>query len=90
MSKRALGYSGLTALLLALGAGAVVLYLRLKEEYLPQFQETDFLMHWVAKPGTNIDSGIVRHHSQRRGMFGGSSRSSDSPTIPSRAPTAFT
>ncbi|HYT88494.1 MAG TPA: efflux RND transporter permease subunit, partial [Gemmataceae bacterium] len=42
-------------LLVVLGAAAAVLYPRLKEEYLPQFQETDFLMHWVAKPGTSID-----------------------------------
>jgi CzcA family heavy metal efflux pump len=41
-------------LLLVLTAGAVFLYPRLKDEYLPRFQETDFLMHWVAKPGTNI------------------------------------
>src|SRR5262249_21744062 len=26
-----------------------------KKEYLPEFQENDFLMHWVAKPGTSID-----------------------------------
>src|SRR5262249_18997546 len=41
--------------LAVLAVGAALLYLRLKEEYLPEFQETDFLMHWVAKPGTNID-----------------------------------
>jgi len=35
-------------------AGAIVLLPRFKEEYLPQFQETDFLMHWIAKPGTSI------------------------------------
>jgi CzcA family heavy metal efflux pump len=34
---------------------AVGIYPRLKEEYLPHFQETDFVMHWVAKPGTSID-----------------------------------
>jgi CzcA family heavy metal efflux pump len=47
------------ALLALLAVGAGVLYPRLKEEYLPRFQETDFLMHWVAKPGTNID--VVRN-----------------------------
>lgn len=26
------------------------------ESFLPQFKETDFLMHWVAKPGTSIDA----------------------------------
>jgi CzcA family heavy metal efflux pump len=45
-------------LLVLLAAGAVFLYPRLKEEYLPHFQENDFLMHWVAKPGTGID--VVR------------------------------
>ncbi len=35
-------------------AGAAVLYPLLKEAYLPQFQEADFLMHWVSKPGTGI------------------------------------
>jgi CzcA family heavy metal efflux pump len=43
------------AVLAVLVVGAVVLYPQLKEEYLPEFQENDFLMHWVAKPGTNID-----------------------------------
>ena len=28
----------------------------LDEEFLPDFQETDFLMHWVEKPGTSIDA----------------------------------
>ncbi len=40
---------------LASALGAALLYPRLKEEYLPQFQETDFLMHWIAKPGTGLD-----------------------------------
>jgi CzcA family heavy metal efflux pump len=30
--------------------------LRLGEEYLPHFQETDFLMHFVEKPGTSLDA----------------------------------
>lgn len=30
--------------------------LRLGEEFLPNFQETDFLMHWVEKPGTSLDA----------------------------------
>lgn len=41
--------------LAGLFAGAAFLFPHLKEEYLPQFQENDFLMHWVAKPGTSID-----------------------------------
>jgi len=28
----------------------------LGEEFLPNFKETDFLMHWVEKPGTSIDA----------------------------------
>jgi CzcA family heavy metal efflux pump len=27
----------------------------LGEEFLPEFKETDFLMHWVGKPGTSLD-----------------------------------
>jgi CzcA family heavy metal efflux pump len=42
-------------LLVLLAGTAVVLYPRLKTAYLPDFQETDFLMHWIAKPGTSID-----------------------------------
>ena len=30
--------------------------LRLGEEFLPNFQETDFLMHWVEKPGASLDA----------------------------------
>jgi Cu/Ag efflux pump CusA len=39
----------------ALFLGAAALFPLLKEEYLPQFQETDFLMHWVSKPGNGIE-----------------------------------
>ncbi|HEX4149097.1 MAG TPA: efflux RND transporter permease subunit, partial [Pirellulales bacterium] len=28
----------------------------LGEEFMPNFQETDFLMHWVEKPGSSLDS----------------------------------
>ena len=35
-------------------AFAVFGFMQLKEEFLPKFQETDFLMHWVAKPGTSL------------------------------------
>lgn len=31
----------------------------LGEEFLPQFKENDFLMHWVAKPGTSLEA-VVR------------------------------
>jgi CzcA family heavy metal efflux pump len=37
----------------AVGAGWWFAHLR--EDFLPQFQETDFLMHWVAKPGTSLE-----------------------------------
>ena len=29
---------------------------RLGEEFLPNFKETDFLMHWVEKPGTSLEA----------------------------------
>jgi CzcA family heavy metal efflux pump len=29
---------------------------RLGESFLPNFRETDFLMHWVEKPGTSLDA----------------------------------
>src|SRR6516162_8082704 len=44
-------YALLGVAVLAAGYGVT----HLKEEYLPQFQETDFLMHWVAKPGTSLE-----------------------------------
>ena len=28
----------------------------LGEEFLPNFREYDFLMHWVEKPGTSIEA----------------------------------
>lgn len=42
-------------LALALGGTAVAIPL-LGEEFLPNFQETDFLMHWVEKPGTSLEA----------------------------------
>ncbi len=48
-------YSALTILVAAFavsGAAAT----RLGQEFLPKFQETDFLMHFVEKPGTSIDA----------------------------------
>jgi CzcA family heavy metal efflux pump len=29
---------------------------RFGEEFLPEFHETDFLMHWVGKPGTSVEA----------------------------------
>jgi CzcA family heavy metal efflux pump len=34
----------------------VLASLRLGQEFLPHFQETDFLMHFVEKPGTSLDA----------------------------------
>ncbi|WHU03641.1 efflux RND transporter permease subunit [Sphingomonas sp. NIBR02145] len=31
-------------------------YASFKDEFLPHFRETDFLMHWVEKPGTSIEA----------------------------------
>jgi CzcA family heavy metal efflux pump len=44
----------LLGLVLVLAAAVAAVPL-LREEYLPQFQENDFLMHWVSKPGSSID-----------------------------------
>ncbi len=46
---------GVLGLLFALAAASVV-YPGFKQEYLPKFQETVFLMHWIAKPGTSIEA----------------------------------
>ena len=48
-------YLCLTFLLLAFGAtGAATT--KLGQEFLPNFQETDFLMHFVEKPGTSLEA----------------------------------
>ncbi|MCI0380153.1 MAG: efflux RND transporter permease subunit [Gemmataceae bacterium] len=44
------------ALVIVLLGAAGWLFAQLKEEYLPRFRESDFLMHWIAKPGTSIDA----------------------------------
>jgi CzcA family heavy metal efflux pump len=36
--------------------GSALLAVFLGEEFLPNFQERDFLMHWVEKPGTSLDA----------------------------------
>lgn len=43
-----------TALLFFVAVGATVPWLG--EELMPKFRETDFLMHWVEKPGIGIDA----------------------------------
>lgn len=50
---RPIGATLFIVLALVLTAGSVPL---LGEEFLPNFQETDFLMHWVEKPGTSLDA----------------------------------
>lgn len=45
----------ITALCIALGASGFAA-MRLGQEFLPHFQETDFLMHWVEKGGTSLDA----------------------------------
>jgi CzcA family heavy metal efflux pump len=47
------------AVAMGLGAALAVtaaLAMALGEEFLPDFQERDFLMHWVEKPGTSLDA----------------------------------
>ena len=44
-----------TAVVLMLGATVATVPM-LGEELLPKFKETDFLMHWLEKPGTGIDA----------------------------------
>jgi CzcA family heavy metal efflux pump len=38
----------------------------LREEFLPAFQENDFLMHWIARPGTSLEA-VVRTADLARG-----------------------
>ncbi|WAS90586.1 efflux RND transporter permease subunit [Nannocystis punicea] len=40
----------------ALFAGTAASVPRLGEGFLPEFKEHDFLMHWVAKPGTSLEA----------------------------------
>lgn len=46
----------LSLLLLAVMVASGWLVNNMGTEFLPHFQETDFLMHWVEKPGTSIDA----------------------------------
>ncbi len=45
----------MVGLFAALGASGLAAS-RLKQEFLPNFQETDFLMHWVEKAGTSLEA----------------------------------
>ncbi len=42
--------------MLVLFSGAALAVTRLGEEFFPEFKETDFLMHWVGKPGTSLEA----------------------------------
>lgn len=44
------------AFLVATFVGTGLAVTQLGEEFLPNFQETDFLMHWVEKPGASLES----------------------------------
>ena len=46
----------MVAALCGLFAGTLATVPHLGEEFLPDFQEYDFLMHWVEKPGTSIEA----------------------------------
>jgi CzcA family heavy metal efflux pump len=46
----------ITVLLILVFLGAALSITRLGEELMPKFKETDFLMHWVEKPGIGIDA----------------------------------
>ncbi len=52
---------GVVLAALALASGASVT--RLGESFMPEFQETDFLMHWVGTPGTSLDA--IRRTAER-------------------------
>jgi CzcA family heavy metal efflux pump len=43
-------------LLIVAFAGTAIVWKRLGEEFLLHFQERDFLMHWVEKPGTSLEA----------------------------------
>jgi CzcA family heavy metal efflux pump len=47
---------GAAIFLLVAFVGTGIALPRLGEEFLPNFKETDFLMHWVEKPGTSLEA----------------------------------
>ncbi|MGE0105181.1 MAG: efflux RND transporter permease subunit [Blastocatellales bacterium] len=47
--------TAIIAILLVFGASIAAVPF-LGEEFFPEFKETDFLMHWVGKPGTSLDA----------------------------------
>ena len=62
----------------------------LGEEFLPNFQEYDFLMHWVEKPGTSLEAMGASPSGQQRscGRYPGcatSARTSAAPRSPTKS-----
>jgi CzcA family heavy metal efflux pump len=47
-----LSIGSITAMFVASGAA----FITLGEEFLPDFKESDFLMHWIEKPGTSLEA----------------------------------
>jgi CzcA family heavy metal efflux pump len=61
------------AFLTAMFAVTIGSFFSLGKEFLPNFRETDFLMHWVEKPGTSIDAMrriTIRASKELRGVEG--------------------
>lgn len=55
--SRTLHRPRLAVLFVVISLGLTALALpRFGQEFLPSFQETDFLMHWVEKPGTSLEA----------------------------------
>ncbi len=48
-------------------AGTWFAYTKLGEEFLPNFKERDFLMHWVEKPGDLARRDDAHHHRREQG-----------------------
>src|SRR6478672_6510381 len=46
------------AIVIVAFVGTGIAVARLGEEFLPNFQETDFLMHWVEQPSASLDSMV--------------------------------
>jgi CzcA family heavy metal efflux pump len=47
----------LLILVAAFGAAGGIWLFQLREEFLPNFKERDFLMHWLEKPNTSLEAG---------------------------------
>jgi CzcA family heavy metal efflux pump len=63
---------GVVVLLAGVIAGGLI-YPRLGQQMLPDFQEYDFLMHWLERPGTSLDAMnriTIRASKELRGVEG--------------------